>query len=247
VAAVRGVGLAADLRSPDASDSGTPNRMPQIHPVWSVLLNHISICLASFGTATSHSCETGAMRADFPLYRDENGDRPRYSIRLAIEVRPAARQPLGIVFNAQRLTSSNITSCCCDQSDKKRTVATVNSPPNAAFIKFPRVWFLRMHATVELSSPDSFSDPASLHPTPALVVPMPSATGRHHPLSRATRCEVFSFDRPLEDLGFYALLVGLLVARDRRVAVLVTCRDSTRLRAPRQSGSSWSWRRVLRW
>jgi hypothetical protein len=47
--------------------------------------------------------------------------------------------------------------------------------------------------------------------------------------------------------GFYALLVGLLVARDRRVAVLVTCRDSTRLRAPRQSGSSWSWRRVLRW
>jgi hypothetical protein len=53
------------------------------------------------------------------------------------------------------------------------------------------------------------------------------------PLDRAACFELCLVLGPML-ASFYALLIGRLVSRDRRVAVLVSCEDGTWLRALRQ-------------
>jgi hypothetical protein len=92
------------------------------------------------------------------------GDTPG---RLAVAVRPAVRQPLGIRIQRSTVHQLEYYRPATVTNPTKNEQSPPLALPQCWLLKvFPALVFAVMHVTVGMSSPDSFSDPATLDPEP---------------------------------------------------------------------------------
>ena len=102
----KGVLLCGDLEPVVLPVTAVPGGASGLVRVIEPYLNLLSIIRYGDFPRLQHGCHTPRSLLATGIKAKIGSDTPG---RLAIAVRPAVRQPLGIVVNAQRRTSSNIT------------------------------------------------------------------------------------------------------------------------------------------